>query len=107
MDRHDESHRAAGGVGPGRDPHARRRRRRQYRISGQKIFITYGEHDLAPNIVHLVLARIDGAPAGIKGISLFAVPKFLINADGSLAGTTTCAACRSNTSSASMPVRPA
>ena len=55
-----------------------------YRISGQKIFITYGEHDLAPNIVHLVLARIDGAPAGIKGISLFAVPKFLINADGSL-----------------------
>jgi alkylation response protein AidB-like acyl-CoA dehydrogenase len=55
-----------------------------YRISGQKIFITYGEHDLAPNIVHLVLARIDGAPAGIKGISLFAVPKYLVNADGSL-----------------------
>jgi len=55
-----------------------------YRISGQKIFITYGEHDLAPNIVHLVLARIDGAPAGVKGISLFAVPKFLLNADGSL-----------------------
>jgi 3-(methylthio)propanoyl-CoA dehydrogenase len=55
-----------------------------YRISGQKIFITYGEHDLAPNIVHLVLARIDGAAPGIKGISLFAVPKFLINADGSL-----------------------
>jgi alkylation response protein AidB-like acyl-CoA dehydrogenase len=55
-----------------------------YRVSGQKIFITYGEHDLAPNIVHLVLARIDGAPAGIKGISLFAVPKFLVNADGSL-----------------------
>ena len=55
-----------------------------YRISGQKIFITYGEHDLAANIVHLVLARIDGAPAGTKGISLFAVPKFLLNADGSL-----------------------
>jgi alkylation response protein AidB-like acyl-CoA dehydrogenase len=55
-----------------------------YRISGQKIFITYGEHDLAPNIVHLVLARIDGAPPGTKGISLFAVPKFLFNADGSL-----------------------
>jgi len=55
-----------------------------YRITGQKIFITYGEHDLATNIVHLVLARIDGAPAGIKGISLFAVPKFLLNADGSL-----------------------
>jgi alkylation response protein AidB-like acyl-CoA dehydrogenase len=55
-----------------------------YRISGQKIFITYGEHDLTPNIVHLVLARIDGAAPGIKGISLFAVPKFLIGADGSL-----------------------
>jgi alkylation response protein AidB-like acyl-CoA dehydrogenase len=55
-----------------------------YRISGQKIFITYGEHDLTSNIVHLVLARIDGAAPGIKGISLFAVPKFLINADGSL-----------------------
>jgi 3-(methylthio)propanoyl-CoA dehydrogenase len=55
-----------------------------YRISGQKIFISYGEHDLAANIVHLVLARIDGAPAGTKGISLFAVPKYLINPDGSL-----------------------
>jgi alkylation response protein AidB-like acyl-CoA dehydrogenase len=55
-----------------------------YRISGQKIFITYGEHDLAENIVHLVLARIDGAPSGTKGISLFAVSKFLFNADGSL-----------------------
>jgi 3-(methylthio)propanoyl-CoA dehydrogenase len=55
-----------------------------YRISGQKIFITYGEHDFTANIVHLVLARIDGAPAGIKGISLFAVPKFLIKPDGSL-----------------------
>jgi alkylation response protein AidB-like acyl-CoA dehydrogenase len=55
-----------------------------YRIIGQKIFITYGEHDLTDNIVHLVLARIDGAPAGIKGISLFAVPKFLIRADGTL-----------------------
>jgi len=55
-----------------------------YRVSGQKIFITYGEHDLAPNIVHLVLARIDGAAPGIKGISLFAVPKLLFHADGSL-----------------------
>jgi alkylation response protein AidB-like acyl-CoA dehydrogenase len=52
-----------------------------YRIFGQKIFITYGEHDLAENILHLVLARIDGAPAGVKGISLFAVPKWLPNAD--------------------------
>ena len=55
-----------------------------YRIFGQKIFITYGEHDLAENIVHLVLARVQDAPAGVRGISLFIVPKFLINADGSL-----------------------
>ncbi len=53
-----------------------------YRLSGQKIFISAGEHDLAENIVHLVLARIEGAPAGTKGISLFVVPKFLPNADG-------------------------
>lgn len=55
-----------------------------YRIKGQKIFITYGDHDMAENIVHLVLARVDGAPAGIKGISLFIVPKFMVNTDGSL-----------------------
>ncbi len=55
-----------------------------FRIKGQKIFITYGEHDYTENIVHLVLARIDGAPEGVKGISLFAVPKFNVNADGSL-----------------------
>ena len=56
----------------------------QYRLFGQKIFITYGDHDMTDNIVHLVLARIDGAPAGTRGISLFLVPKRLINADGSL-----------------------
>jgi len=55
-----------------------------YRISGQKIFITYGEHDMAENIVHLVLARLPDAPAGVKGISLFIVPKFLVKEDGSL-----------------------
>ena len=55
-----------------------------FRISGQKIFITYGEHDMAENIVHLVLARTPTAPEGVKGISLFIVPKFLVNADGSL-----------------------
>ena len=55
-----------------------------YKISGQKIFITYGEHDFTENIVHLVLARIEGAPEGVKGISLFVVPKFMVNADGSL-----------------------
>jgi butyryl-CoA dehydrogenase len=55
-----------------------------YRISGQKIFITYGDHDLAENIVHLVLARTPDAPEGVKGISLFVVPKRLVNADGTL-----------------------
>jgi alkylation response protein AidB-like acyl-CoA dehydrogenase len=55
-----------------------------FRLKGQKIFITYGEHDYTENIVHLVLARIDGAPEGVKGISLFAVPKFHVNDDGSL-----------------------
>ncbi len=53
-----------------------------YRLKGQKIFITYGEHDYTENIIHLVLARIDGAPEGVKGISLFVVPKFIPNADG-------------------------
>ncbi|ACB35850.1 acyl-CoA dehydrogenase domain protein [Leptothrix cholodnii SP-6] len=55
-----------------------------YRVSGTKIFITWGEHDLAENIVHLVLARLPEAPAGVKGISLFVCPKFLVNDDGSL-----------------------
>ncbi len=57
-----------------------------YRISGQKIFITYGEHDLTEQIVHLVLARTPEAPEGTKGISLFVVPKFLVKPDGSLGG---------------------
>jgi len=55
-----------------------------YRLKGQKIFITYGEHDYTENIIHLVLARIDGAPEGVKGISLFVVPKFLVKADDTL-----------------------
>jgi 3-(methylthio)propanoyl-CoA dehydrogenase len=54
-----------------------------YRITGTKIFITYGEHDFTENIIHLVLARLPDAPAGVKGISLFIVPKFLVNPDGS------------------------
>src|SRR6188508_878372 len=54
-----------------------------YRLFGQKIFITYGEHDFTSNIVHLALARIDGAPSGVKGISLFLVPKLMPRADGS------------------------
>ncbi len=55
-----------------------------YKVFGTKIYITYGEHDMAENIVHLVLARVSGAPEGVKGISLFVVPKFLVNADGSV-----------------------
>ena len=55
-----------------------------YKITGTKIFISAGEHDMTDNIIHLVLARIEGAPAGIKGVSLFVVPKVLVNADGSL-----------------------
>jgi alkylation response protein AidB-like acyl-CoA dehydrogenase len=55
-----------------------------YKVFGTKIYITYGEHDMADNIVHLVLARVSGAPEGVKGISLFVVPKYLVNQDGSL-----------------------
>jgi len=55
-----------------------------YKVFGTKVFITWGEHDMAENIVHLVLARVTGAPEGVKGISLFVVPKFLVNKDGSL-----------------------
>ena len=65
-----------------------------YRISGQKIFITYGEHDFTQQIVHLVLARTPEAPEGTKGISLFVVPKFLVQADGSL-GERNAARCAS------------
>ncbi len=56
----------------------------RYRITGQKIFITFGEHDMAENIIHLVLARLPGAPEGTKGISLFIVPKYCVNPDGTL-----------------------
>ncbi|HEX7416890.1 MAG TPA: acyl-CoA dehydrogenase, partial [Steroidobacteraceae bacterium] len=59
--------------------------RDRYRLYGQKIFITYGDHDYTPNIIHMVLARINGAPAGTKGISMFVVPKFCLKEDGSLA----------------------
>ena len=86
MDGHDAAHRAAGRL---------RRRARcaprpcahsdgSYRITGQKIFITYGEHDLTDNIIHFVLARLPDAPAGNKGISLFLVPKVLVDEDGTL-----------------------
>src|SRR5215469_10887245 len=55
-----------------------------YRLFGQKIFITWGDHDLTANTIHMVLGRIEGAPPGVKGISLFIVPKFVLNADGSV-----------------------
>src|SRR5438105_924550 len=57
---------------------------RTFKLFGTKIFITYGEHDMARNIVHLVLARVSGAPEGVKGISLFVVPKFMVSKDGAL-----------------------
>jgi 3-(methylsulfanyl)propanoyl-CoA dehydrogenase len=57
---------------------------KRYRIFGQKIFITWGDHDMTSNTIHMVLARIEGAPPGVKGISLFIVPKWLVNEDGSL-----------------------
>ncbi len=63
-----------------------------YKITGQKIFISAGEHDMADNIIHLVLAKIPGGPEGVKGISLFIVPKFLVNPDGSL-GTRNALSC--------------
>jgi alkylation response protein AidB-like acyl-CoA dehydrogenase len=56
----------------------------RYRLFGQKIFITWGDHDLTPNTLHMVLARIDGAPPGVRGISMFIVPKVLVESDGSL-----------------------
>ena len=86
MDRHDEPDRAAGRLRPqrGARPAPNAGGDGTYRIFGQKIFITYGEHDMADNIVHLVLARLPDAPAGTRGISLFLVPKFLVEPDGSL-----------------------
>src|SRR3546814_15060287 len=73
---------------------AERRDDGTYRIFGQKIFITWGEHDAADNIVHLVLARLPDAPAGTRGISLFLVPKCSVGADGSL-GVRTAVFCHS------------
>ena len=68
-----------------------------YRISGQKIFITCGEHDMSENIIHPVLARIEGDPSGTRGISIFIVPKYLVNPDGSLGKKTTWSAPASST----------
>ena len=57
-----------------------------FKIKGNKIFISWGDHDLAENIIHLVIARIEGAPAGVKGISLFVVPKMRVSPDGAVEG---------------------
>ena len=79
-----------------------------YKITGTKIFISAGEHDLTENIIHLVLARLPDAPAGIRGISLFVCPKFLPNARGQVrARATRSPAARSSTRWASRPRRPA
>ena len=79
-----------------------------YRIMGTKIFITYGDHDMTDNIVHFVLARLPDAPAGTKGISLFLIPKFLVNADGyARRAQRHLSRAASNTSSACMPRPPA
>ena len=86
MDRHHAAHRAAAPAPTSARcaPAPSARADGTYRIKGTKIFITYGEHDMTDNIVHFVLARLPDAPAGTRGISLFLVPKFLVNADGSL-----------------------
>ena len=79
-----------------------------YSITGTKIFISSGEHDLAENIIHLVLAKIAGAPDNVKGISLFVVPKFLVNDDGSRRrAQSASAAARSRRRWASTATRPA
>jgi alkylation response protein AidB-like acyl-CoA dehydrogenase len=85
VDRHHVPDRAALRHRPGPAAHqAEPQADGSYKITGNKIFISAGEHDMAENIVHLVLARLPDAPAGSKGISLFVVPKFKVNADGSL-----------------------
>jgi acyl-CoA dehydrogenase len=85
VDGHHEPDRAAGRLRSVRPAHAGRAAGDgSYRIFGQKIYITYGEHDLTANIMHLVLARLPDAPAGTRGISLFLVPKRLVDADGTL-----------------------
>ena len=108
VERHHEPHRTAGGLGC-RCAHARGGQHDDgsYAITGQKIFITFGDHDMAEQIVHLVLARTPEAPAGTKGISCFIVPKFLVNDDGSLGERNGVQTCRSSTSSASTVHPPA
>jgi 3-(methylthio)propanoyl-CoA dehydrogenase len=76
-----------------------------YKIFGTKIYITYGEHDMAANICHLVLARVTGAPEGVKGISLFIVPKFKVKPMAAWVRATMCTVSALNTSWASKPAQ--
>ena len=78
-----------------------------YKVSGSKIFISGGEHDMSENIVHLVLARLPDAPAGVKGISLLLVPKFIANADGTPGERNALSCAPSSTRWASRARRPA
>ena len=77
-----------------------------FKITGQKIFISAGDHDLSENVIHLVLAKIPGGPDGVKGISLFIVPKFMVNEDGSLGHATRLPLVRSKRKWASTATRP-
>jgi alkylation response protein AidB-like acyl-CoA dehydrogenase len=78
-----------------------------YALSGTKIFISAGDHDLAENIVHIVLARLPDAPAGTKGISLFIVPKFIVSADGAVGARNPVVCGSLSTRWVSTPTRPA
>ena len=86
---------------------AERRQDGTYKLFGSKIFITYGEHDMTENIVHFVLARLPDAPKGTRGISLFLVPKFFVDADGAVGPATMSIASRWSINSVSMPRPPA
>ena len=107
MDGDDEPHRAARGLDLSLlKSRAVKQADGSYRLFGTKIFITYGDHEMTDNIVHLVLARLPDAPPGTRGISLFLVPKRLVNKDGTLGAPTMSSAPASSTSSAFMPVPP-
>jgi hypothetical protein len=109
VDRHHEPDRAALRHRSRPDAHqGRAAGRRQLRITGQKIFISAGEHDMAENIIHLVLAKIPGAPEGVKGISLFIVPEVpAVNEDGSPGARNGVPAARSKRRWASTATPPA
>ena len=105
--RHHVPHRGPGRLRRGRRSTKAHKEGDHYLIEGEKIFITFGDHDLTENIIHAVLARIEGAPKGTKGLSLFVVPKYRVNADGSWASSTTWSAAASSTRWASTAPPPA